>query len=375
MTLHKLFKQFLLEQTQVADNTKVTMTRIMETFPTPTKLDEDWLRTQSTVITPSTLRSHRSLALRFLKWWAKKDKTKKTRIQERIEDMRDVKLPKVKKSVTVEDLYSSEELASIFKAAKHTRDIALVQVLYESAFRASELLSMTFRRVKFHDDGTATIIINGKTGTREIPLYRSVPVLKTWMNIHPTQEGPIWTVLKHKKHNALNYDALYFVIQQMLLDTGLLKEKKRIIHMFRHTRATELVRLGVRGIPLQKFMGWRGGDMEQVYIHLSTLDVNNEIRSKVFGIDPVSEQPKPLLSIAKCPRCHTNNDDGAMVCIKCNMPLSNDAIIQQLTERESIQERMDILEKMVLSMAEKLEMDPSVFGLALPAVKKLPKKE
>lgn len=375
MTIHKLYRKFLSEQTHLQESSLTTMTRIVSSFPAPTKLNGEWLRERSSEVTPSTVHTHKSHAIRFLKWWIVKDNTKKSKAQEQIESIRHVRLPRIKRTVTVEDLYTRKELEQIFMAAKHTRDQALVQVLYESAFRASELLSMTFKRVKFDDDGTATVIVNGKTGTREIPLYRSVPALKAWMTVHPIQKGKLWIVLKHKKYNDIVYNSLYNLVSRVLTDAGLLKEKKRIIHMFRHTRATELVRMGVRGIPLQKFMGWKTGDMEQVYVHLSTLDVNNEIRSKVFGIDPIDAAPTPLLTSTKCPRCEHQNDSCALVCQKCNMPLSNDAIVQRLTEKESLQERVDNLEKMLVMMAEKVGVDASVFGLALPPMKESPKKE
>lgn len=62
-----------------------------------------------------------------------------------------VDMPKVE-GVTVKDLFTAKELEQIFAAAYETRDRAIVRVLYESAARASELLSMKIEDVRFNED-------------------------------------------------------------------------------------------------------------------------------------------------------------------------------------------------------------------------------
>ena len=109
-----------------------------------------------------------------LKLWHKKLLKEKEQIEIRLEELSAVKIPRRKDSVTIKDLYTREELRKILDATHHTRDRAMVEVLYESAFRASELLSMTFQGVAFQEDGTALVTTTGKTGTRQIPIFRSI---------------------------------------------------------------------------------------------------------------------------------------------------------------------------------------------------------
>ncbi|MCK4483773.1 MAG: tyrosine-type recombinase/integrase, partial [Candidatus Thorarchaeota archaeon] len=241
--------------------------------------------TTGKLLSPATIKIEVVLAKRFLKHSGRdtssleKDK---------------LKLPRAEETITVADLYSKDELAAILNACIHTRDRAMLEVLYESAARASELLSMTFKNMTFNEDGTATIIISGKTGTRPVPLYQSVPALKAWLEVHPIGKGPIWTRLR-RPHKPLTSRQSYGVLQQALDRAGVVG-KKRIVHMMRHTRATELVRLGIRGQVLSKFMGWtKKSNMEAIYVHLSTEDVTNELHAKVFGFATRKETRKPLL--------------------------------------------------------------------------------
>lgn len=325
------YERFLEDQSHVKDSTLNLMRAKLKQFPEPDKLTGAWFRKRMKEISPTTVKTEVALARRFLKWSGRDtSELEKSKL----------KLPRIEESVTVADLYTKDELAVIFASCIHTRDRAMLEVLYESAARASEILSMSFKNTTFNEDGTTTIIIKGKTGTRPVPLFESVPALKTWLNAHPIGKGPIWCSLR-RPHNTITSRQLYQVLQHALDRAGI-KGKKRIVHMLRHTRATELVRLGIRGQVLSKLLGWtKKSNMEAVYVHLSTEDVTNEVHSKVFGIANKQEAPKPLLESSTCPRCNTKNTQDARICSNCNMPLSNDAIVKALQEQEHKREEIE----------------------------------
>jgi len=304
----------------------------------------------------------------FLKWWLTKSKCEEE--SKKLGELRAFKVGKVP-TVTVEDLYTTGQLDAIFKACSSTRDLAIMKVLYESAFRASELLSVTFERVEYLPDGTAEVIVNGKTGTRKITLCGSVPALRNWVNVHPVGHGPIW-VTTRKPIVPLTYSGLHEVVSHVVNIAGLEVTKKRLIHLFRHSRITELRKLGITGVFLQQFVGWSGNDMEKVYEHLSPEDVNNEIRQKVYGLGPITQAPAPLLYSRKCPRCSHENDQRAVVCESCNFPLSNDLIVQHLTEKtlleekvESLEKRSDKLEYIIRTLATNAGVTPEELEFAL----------
>ena len=357
MKLCDEYENFLKEQSHVGPSTLKTLRAHLKGFPEPDKLNAKWFRERMKNVAPTTVKKEVGIARRVLKW-LKRDIAPLSRDN--------LRLPRLESTITVEDLYSVEELDKVLKASLHTRDRAMFEVLYESAARASELLSMTFENVSFEDDGTAMVIVKGKTGTRQIPLYESVPILRTWMDQHPTGKGYIWTI-NQKPFSVLGHRQLHHLVKLAIENAGLKREKKRIVHMFRHTRATELVRLGVHGQALRKFMGWtKGSNMESVYVHLSTQDVNDTIKAKVFGFDVAQVTRKSLLTSKVCPDCQTQNDQNSRFCSECNMPLSKEAIVTVLRQKE--QKSIDLEQLVQERVDESMERVVQAFSSAIQSI-------
>lgn len=321
MSLVKEYELFLIEQTHVTPQTMRNMRGMLSRFPAPSELDAKWFRKRLKKVAPTTARNELKLAKQVFRWLGLST-----------EDLKTVKIAKGE-GVTVDDLYTRDELTAIFGACHDTRDKAILEVLFESACRASELLSMTFETVSFNDDGTATIVVRGKTGTRQVPIFQSVPALKLWMNVHPTGKGKVWLTLR-QPYDPLTYSGLFQLIRKKIRAAGLKRPKRKLVHMFRHSRITELVKLNVRGQTLAKLVGWtKDSGMEAVYVHLSTEDVKNELHTKVFGLEPDKAIYEPLLKSTACPRCNTRNEQSARVCVGCNLPLSNEAIVKALEQQ------------------------------------------
>lgn len=367
------YERFLEEQAHVKPISLKMMRSRFRSFPIPDKLNASHFRKRMKDRSPSTIKAEVELAKRFLKHSGRDSS---------ILDRDVLKLPRIEDSVTVEDLYSKDDLTAIFKACLNTRDRAMLEVLYESAARAAELISMTWQNTTFNEDNittiiegkeetrtvhTATIIIKGKTGTRKIPLYESVPALVAWKNVHPTGKGAVWVALRNP-HRQIGTRQLYETVLRAIERASLKRNVKRIVHNFRHTRATELVRLGVRGQSLSKLLGWtKKSNMEAIYVHLSTEDVTNEVHAKVFGIASKQAEPKPLLESTTCPRCKAKNDQHSRICSECNMPLSNDAILAALQQKEDSEEK--IAQLVQDRVDESMEKVVQAFGAAIQNIK------
>ena len=356
--MNKKYKEYLDTLTHIKPQTLFLLSKVFKGFPSPSRLNGDYFRVRVTggtyhgkeyaKLSPTTLKMRVSYAKAFL-LWADMDASSL--------DKKNLRLVRPTETVTVEDLYSREDLQLILSNLNTTRDRAMIEVLYESGCRARELLSMTLENIKSHpSQPTASIIVKGKTGTREIPIYESVPALNAWVNVHPTKEGPVW-VTERGKIGPLKYQALYKIVRLAFARAGL-TEKKRILHMFRHTRATDLVRRGVRGQALNKIMGWSAkSNMEAVYVHLSTHDVNNEMFSKVFGLEEREDEKPEVLKSGKCISCGTKNPQGSYVCTKCNAPLTEDKIREALSrsqDNQELKEKVERLEKLVALLYESI---------------------
>jgi integrase/acylphosphatase len=342
MPLVKDYELFLTEQTHIAPQTMRNVRGMLSRFPAPSELDAKWFRKRLKEVAPTTARNELKLAKQVFRWLGLST-----------EDLKRVKIPKGE-GVTVDDLYTREELTAIFGACHDTRDKAIIEVLFESACRASELLSMTFETVNFNDDGTAAIVVHGKTGTRQALIFQSVPALKLWMNVHPTGKGRVWLTLR-QPYEPLTYSGLFQLVRKKVRAAGLKRPKRKLVHMFRHSRITELVKLNVRGQTLAKLVGWtKDSNMESIYVHLSTADVEIEVKAKVFGLEPDEAIYEPLLKSTACPRCNTRNEQSARVCIGCNLPLSNEAIVKALEQQKvagDLEGRVANLEDLIRQVA------------------------
>ena len=307
-SLHKDYEEYLAANSHWADITMKTTRFRLTGFPPPSELTPEWFRKRMTEVSPATAKAEKVLILSFLR---SRD--------EDVKAWKKVKIPKFKGEITHDDIYKADEILKIIGACTHPRDVAMVQVLYESAARRGEMIGMQFKDVEFKDDSTALISLTGKTGTRQVPVMESVPALRDWMNLHPTGEGPIWVRhrrKKDKKGNLLVFPVsgsqFYAVIKALVEKAGLDRSVRRVVHMFRHTRATDFVRLDVRGMALNKLMGWRpGSHMEAVYVHLAFDDVENEVKAKMFGLGERVLPPEVSMKAILCPRCDTLNKAGA----------------------------------------------------------------
>lgn len=356
--LRKKYREYLDNQTQLKQSTRDDQETILANFPPIEKLNAKYFRTmmKKGVLSPHTIWKRYGLAKRVLN---------ELEIEHDLHTLKG-KLPKLSRieTVTVEDLYTKDELSAIFKACNSIRDRAMLEVLYESAVRASELLSMTKENIQFNDNNTAIIIVKGKTGTRKIPLYRSVPALKQWLNVHPVGKGRIWVSTTREKHNPLSRQHLHSIVKAAVKGANLTRTKRKLVHMFRHTRITELVVLGIRGQTLHKLVGWtRRSNMEAVYVHLTTDDVENHVFEKVFGFEIDETKKKPLLDLKMCPSCHLQNDEHATVCAKCGFPLTDEGLRElksRVDEINSLRSEVDYLRKTTESLTRTVHTTMSI---------------
>ncbi len=357
-------KEFLEKRcAHVVEKTRHTYEARLRLFPPPTKLTIEWFNSRIQDISPHTAQQE-LVTIRMFKSWSGAtrkilDKWKK----QKTNGTGKLALRKLTKSVTVADIYTEEELAKIFDACTTIRNRALLEVLYESAVRAGELISMRLENLHFDKDGIATVIVTGKTGVREVYLNHSVPALRKWINTHPSRQegkGPLWTFANIPK--PIKRPTLYNLINAIIKRADLGRTPKKIGHMFRHTRITELVKLGWRGQALNKLVGWTdNSNMESIYVHLSNQDVKDQVRV-MFGKDV--EPILPMLASSECPNCKTPHSQSEVVCENCSFPLTQEKLVEAVFDRQEKRKkeefRIKALEDMVILLANKLGLDTSI---------------
>ncbi len=89
------------------------------------------------------------------------------------------------------DLWTLEDDLLFLKYCPSAREKCYHTVSRDLSFRPHEILKLRLKDIHFKNSGNhqyAEVLLNGKTGNRNIPLISSIPYLKDWTDQHP----PSW---------------------------------------------------------------------------------------------------------------------------------------------------------------------------------------
>lgn len=71
----------------------------------------------------------------------------------RTDELKGIRGKRVKAVVSARDLYASQEIQSLLEVCTKPQDRAMIEVLYQSACREGELVSMTIEELKWLSNG------------------------------------------------------------------------------------------------------------------------------------------------------------------------------------------------------------------------------
>jgi integrase/recombinase XerD len=156
---------------------------------------------------------------------------------------------------------------------KAERDMALLEVLYASGMRVTELVSLNVTDIDF-DSREAKVKVKGKKANskeREIPLSGSAPeVLKTYLKhgreqlIHDPNEPALFL---NNRGQRLTRQGLWLIIKHYVEAVGISTEVTP--HTLRHSFAAHKLSQGKSLQDIQKLLGHANISTTQVYAHLS----------------------------------------------------------------------------------------------------------
>lgn len=158
---------------------------------------------------------------------------------------------------------SRVELDALMSMLKPTMAV-IVELAYETAMRRSEIVKLTPSCL--HLDERIADVIDGKTGTRNVPLtHRAVALLKqalSLMGANPQPQAKLFPVMAHSVTTAV----------RRARDLAHLPSSVRM-HQLRHTRITTVARLGFNNAQIMIVSGHRDPKSVARYTHLSAKDV------------------------------------------------------------------------------------------------------
>lgn len=151
---------------------------------------------------------------------------------------------KIKTEKRIKKPYSDEELELILKSCRNIRDRAMLEFLYSTGIRVSELSRLNIQDVEF---STKELTVYGK-GDKERRVYmnaRSALYLRNYLQSREDRNPALFVSLR-KPYSRLTKSG----IENIVRETGIRANVGRAYpHRFRRTTATNLLS---RGMPVQE---------------------------------------------------------------------------------------------------------------------------
>ncbi|MGA2800655.1 MAG: tyrosine-type recombinase/integrase [Candidatus Micrarchaeaceae archaeon] len=234
------------------------------------------------------------------------------------------------------DLLTEDEIKAMIDAATTLRNKAFIALLYDSGGRIGEMLNMTKKSVNL-ESYPMHVLLDGKTGPRQIPIMFSGPYIGAYMNSIKGKaiDDSLWTTYnryRQETHRRADYATLAKMLKQTAAAAGVTKRVHP--HLFRHSRATNYANKMTEQ-RLKYYFGWTGDSkMASVYVHMSGRDIDNAVL-EANGIKPPESQTETKLKSRVCPTCQTQNMATNDYCGHCSSPLDI-TVIEMLKRNQAL---------------------------------------
>jgi len=235
---------------------------------------------------------HRVIIIKFFKWLYYSDIEPKKRPKPNIVE----NIPKYKRKETSiykpTDLWSTEDDLLFLKYCPSKRDRYYHTISRDLSCRPHEILNLRIKDVVFKSTTDAKqyaeYLVNGKTGSRHIPLISSIPYIKDWLESHPQRSNSnaflIPNLSDRGKLGKLGPNGLRQIYKNYktklflrLLETDIPEGDKRHVkdllrkpwnpYIRRHSALTEKSRY-LKEHVLRQHSGWsKNSQMHLKYIH------------------------------------------------------------------------------------------------------------
>ncbi len=230
------------------------------------ELARSYLRSRAREISPAT-QSLEVAALRAFSRWSVEQNRSFSKINTK---MWNLKTPRISKKLI--RVFSEEDIAILLKVIDEVslKEQMLFYLLYGSALRISEALTLTIKNINF---SKKTIRVLGK-GSR----WREVPVLDEFLHLfsllplHSPTEDQFENITWHDEE--VTYALARKWVAKWGNSTGLYEKYGNFHpHKLRHALASHLLRRGGKLPHIQKLLGHKNLSTTQKYTHLELEDL------------------------------------------------------------------------------------------------------
>jgi integrase len=350
------------------------------------KRDEDIIRYLDTYRKPEnedplhkwigSYNTKRITLMRFFKWLYYPDiepetRNKLSRSEKKPECIMGIsKLRRKEKSCyKPSDIWTQEDDLLFLKWVTNKRDRCYHTMARDLSARPHEILSLKIKDVVFKTTGKtqyAEVLVNGKTGSRPIPLIQSIPYVKDWLSNHPSRNNPNSPLFiglgKRSMGRQFTIGGLHYIynnykkefLPKLLDDVTVPNEDKDKMknllakpfnpYIRRHSALTEKsTKLKLH--TLNQHAGWTtNSNMAQRYLHYFGNESSDSIL-EAYGIVTNDNIPINTLNPKMCPNCNEGNTQDFKFCAKCRMVLTYDAYSETLEKQQEKESEVQVLQE------------------------------
>jgi len=183
-------------------------------------------------------------------------------------------LPRILDETEVQRMFEAAEDRAAAGTSTAVRNLALLELLYGSGLRASELVTLPRGALR---KGQPFLILRGKGGKeRLVPISsRAEAAVERWSEHVPSTA--LWLFPSGKAH--LSRVRLFQIVRQMAADAGISPERVSP-HVLRHAFATHLLSGGADLRVLQSLLGHADIATTQIYTHVDSARLVELVNSR-----------------------------------------------------------------------------------------------
>jgi integrase len=317
--------------------------------------------------------------LRFFKWLyspdIEPDKRLKPAVIENIPQLK----RKEKSVYKPTDLWTADDDILFLKFCPSKRIKCFHMMSFDTGCRPHEILKLRIRDIVFKSTGArqyAEVSVNGKTGSRHVPLIDSIPYVKDYLdNEHPQPGNPNAIFISGvRKSIGRSIDShaisiIYAAYKKELFPKLLqnpnvqLEDKQKIKELLkkpwnpyirRHSALTEKSKI-LKEHTLRQFAGWAiGSNMPQKYLHYFGNEASESLL-EAYGIVTKDSQQKDALRPKQCPNCNELNKPDGKFCVRCRMILSYDAYEDTVNNKQEKEDAITMLSDQVVQLMTEIQ--------------------
>jgi len=266
-------------------------------------------------------------------------------------DIKSLKKDSQRRDLSPKDMVTWQDGLNMIDKTNSIQLKAILMIQLDGGFRPSEFIDLNYGDIT--KEGKYYVAkVSGKTGKRNVVLFKCIPYLEKWLRQHPYKEdkSPLWIIETpgNSRDNEIRYK--YFAIVKRIRKLGELANIKKPLDFYNLRHSSAVIKK-LDNVPVDVAalnMGHSVKHFTETYGRLSLKDITNRY-DKAYGMTKKeAEQENPI----ECQYCHTVNEPKTEYCSQCNNPLNMNVALKEVQKSKDMEERLKQMEEMQRKMAE-----------------------